>query len=105
MPCISIYAGSDLPADDLDEVRSLSPRGAASDRVHPTDRARGARVSAASHGWSSKRWSMGAPESTYLSSKFLKRIGFGVRRFAHYRIRALLYAGRPKRALATVTLR
>jgi hypothetical protein len=39
MPCISMYAGSDLPADDLDEVRSLSLRGAASDRVHPTDRA------------------------------------------------------------------
>ena len=27
--------------------------------------------------------------------KRIKRIGFGFRRFAHYRIRVLLYAGRP----------
>jgi hypothetical protein len=25
----------------------------------------------------------------------IKRIGFGFRRFAHYRLRVLLYAGRP----------
>jgi hypothetical protein len=56
-------------------------------------------------GWHRLPVSNGPKEATYLSSKFLKRIGFGVRRFAHYRIRALLYAGRPKRALATVTLR
>jgi hypothetical protein len=39
--------------------------------------------------------SNGPKEATYLSSKFPKRIGFGVRSFAHYRIRAMLYAGRP----------
>ena len=27
--------------------------------------------------------------------KRVKRVAFGFRRFAHYRIRALLYAGRP----------
>ncbi len=38
--------------------------------------------------------------------KRVKRIGFGFRRFAHYRIRVLLYAGRPNWALlATVTPR
>jgi transposase len=30
-----------------------------------------------------------------LVGKRIKRIGFGFRRFAHYRIRVLLYAGRP----------
>lgn len=36
--------------------------------------------------------------------KRIKRIGFGFRRFAHYRIRVLLYAGRPNwDLLATVT--
>jgi transposase len=35
--------------------------------------------------------------------KRIKRIGFGFRRFAHYRIRVLLYAGRPNwDLLATV---
>jgi transposase len=38
--------------------------------------------------------------------KRIKRIGFGFRRFAHYRIRVLLYAGRPNwDLLATVTPR
>ncbi len=38
--------------------------------------------------------------------KRVKRIGFGFRRFHHYRIRALLYAGRPDRnLLATLTPR
>jgi hypothetical protein len=27
--------------------------------------------------------------------KLIKRVGFGFRRFAHYRLRVLLYAGRP----------
>jgi hypothetical protein len=226
MPCISMHAGSDLPADDLDEVRSLSPRGAASDRVDPTDRAHeghgsrprhmveqalvdgstgvgcrtrrsatavarttgctglaassprrrngstnaarshrpvcsllaihAAKAAPARHArkagrpicdiadshlaeyagyfgcdlkddsfppevrslWRSIwRWldqtsggtdcpfRTGPKEAAYLSAKFLKRIGFRFRRLAHYRIRALLYAGRPERALATVTPR
>ena len=34
----------------------------------------------------------------------IKRIGFGFRRLAHYRIRGLLYAGHPNRdPLATIT--
>ncbi len=38
--------------------------------------------------------------------KRVKRAAFGFRRFAHYRIRALLYAGRPSWALlATITPR
>ena len=38
--------------------------------------------------------------------KRVKRIAFGFRRFANYRIRSLLYAGRPNWALlATVTPR
>jgi len=36
--------------------------------------------------------------------KRIKRVGFGFRRFAHYRIRVLLYAGKPNwDLLATVT--
>ena len=36
--------------------------------------------------------------------KRIKRIGFGFRRFAHYRLRVLLYAGRPNwDRLATIT--
>jgi len=38
--------------------------------------------------------------------KRIKRIGFGFRRFSHYRIRILLYAGKPNwDLLATVTPR
>jgi transposase len=38
--------------------------------------------------------------------KRIKRIGFGFRRFHHYRLRVLLYAGRPNwDRLATVTPR
>ena len=36
--------------------------------------------------------------------KRIKRIGFGFRRFAHYRTRGLLYAGKPNWVLlATIT--
>ena len=45
----------------------------------------------------------GASEATNNLIKRIKRIGFGFRRFAHYRIRILLYAGRPNcELLATV---
>jgi hypothetical protein len=38
--------------------------------------------------------------------KRVKRVAFGFRRFAHYRIRALLYAGKPNwDLLATITPR
>ncbi len=38
--------------------------------------------------------------------KRVKRVAFGFRRFAHYRIRALLYAGKPDwDLLATITPR
>ncbi|MGI8792661.1 MAG: hypothetical protein ACR2H3_05720 [Acidimicrobiales bacterium] len=32
-----------------------------------------------------------------------KRVGFGFRRFAHYRLRVLLYAGRPNWDLLNTT--
>ena len=38
--------------------------------------------------------------------KRIKRVGFGFRKFAYYRVRALLYAGKPNWALlATITPR
>jgi len=38
--------------------------------------------------------------------KRIKRIGFGLRRFRHYRVRALLYAGKPNwDLLANITPR
>ena len=53
--------------------------------------------------WHRARVSNGHTEAI---SNFVKRVAFGFRRFAHYRIRALLYAGRPNGdLLATVTPR
>ena len=39
--------------------------------------------------------SNGPTEAANNLIKRIKRIGFGFRRFAHYRLRVLLYAGRP----------
>jgi transposase len=50
--------------------------------------------------------SNGPTEATNNLIKRIKRIGFGFRRFAHYQIRVLLYAGRPNwDLLATLTPR
>ena len=50
--------------------------------------------------------SNGPTEAVNNLIKRIKRIGFGFRRFAHYRIRVLLYAGRPNwELLPTVTPR
>jgi transposase len=46
----------------------------------------------------------GAAEATNNLIKRIKRIGFGFRRFAHYRIRLLLYAGRPNCELLATSL-
>ena len=69
-------------------------------------------------GWTLRRWhdqivtwhrariSNGPTEAVNNLIKRIKRIGFGFRRFAHYRIRVLLYAGRPDWSrLSTVTPR
>lgn len=45
--------------------------------------------------WHRARVSNGPTEAANNLIKRIKRIGFGFRRFAHYRIRVLLYAGRP----------
>ena len=46
------------------------------------------------------------PQLLTIHLKRIKRIGFGFRRFAHYRIRVLLYAGKPNwDLLATITPR
>lgn len=45
--------------------------------------------------WHDARVSNGPTEAINNLIKRIKRIGFGFRRFAHYRIRVLLYAGRP----------
>jgi transposase len=45
--------------------------------------------------WHQARVSNGPTEAANNLIKRIKRIGFGFRRFAHYRIRVLLYAGRP----------
>lgn len=46
--------------------------------------------------WPSATTSSGSPRRTEQPDvKRIKRIGFGLRRFRHYRVRALLYAGRP----------
>jgi transposase len=45
--------------------------------------------------WHQARVTNGPTEATNNLIKRIKRIGFGFRRFAHYRIRVLLYAGRP----------
>ncbi len=56
--------------------------------------------------WHHARVSNGPTEAINNLIKRVKRAAFGFRRFAHYRIRALLYAGRPNWALlATVTPR
>ena len=50
--------------------------------------------------------SNGPTEAANNLIKRVKRVAFGFRRFAHYRIRALLYAGRPSwDLLAAVTPR
>jgi hypothetical protein len=38
---------------------------------------------------------LGRCSTSIVDVKRIKRIGFGFLRFAHYRIRVLLYAGRP----------
>jgi transposase len=45
--------------------------------------------------WHRSRVSNGPTEATNNLIKRIKRVGFGFRRFAHYRLRVLLYAGRP----------
>jgi transposase len=56
--------------------------------------------------WHRARVSNGPTEAINNLIKRVKRVAFGFRRFAHYRIRALLYAGRPNwDLLATVTPR
>jgi transposase len=56
--------------------------------------------------WHRARVSNGPTEAINNLIKRIKPVGFGFRRFAHYRIRVLLYAGRPNwDLLATVTPR
>lgn len=56
--------------------------------------------------WHHARSSNGPTEAINNLIKRVKRVAFGFRRFAHYRIRALLYAGHPNwDLLATVTPR
>ena len=56
--------------------------------------------------WHAARVSNGPTEAANNLTKRIKRIGFGFRRFAHYRLRVLLYAGKPNwDRLATVTPR
>ena len=56
--------------------------------------------------WHHARVTNGPTEAINNLIKRVKRVAFGFRRFAHYRIRALLYAGRPNwDLLATVTPR
>lgn len=56
--------------------------------------------------WHHAHVSNGPTEAANNLIKRVKRVAFGFRRFAHYRIRALLYAGKPNWALlATVTPR
>lgn len=45
--------------------------------------------------WHQARVSNGPTEATNNLIKRIKRVGFGFRRFTHYRLRVLLYAGRP----------
>lgn len=54
--------------------------------------------------WHQARVSNGPTEATNNLIKRIKRIGFGFRRFTHYRLRVLLYAGQPNwDLLATIT--
>jgi transposase len=56
--------------------------------------------------WHRARVSNRTTEVTNNLIKRVKRVAFGFRRFAHYRIRALLYTGKPDwDLLATVTPR
>jgi transposase len=56
--------------------------------------------------WHQAPVSNGPTEAVNNLIKRIKRIGFGFRRFAHYRIRVLLYAGKPNwDLLPTVTPR
>jgi transposase len=56
--------------------------------------------------WHEAIVSNGPTEAVNNLIKRIKRIGFGFRRFAHYRIRVLLYAGKPNwELLATLTPR
>lgn len=45
--------------------------------------------------WHQAQVSNGPTEATNNLIKVIKRIGFGFRRFRNYRLRVLLYAGRP----------
>ena len=49
--------------------------------------------------WHTARVTNGPTEAMNNLVKRIKRVGFGLRRFQHYRIRTLLYAGRPNWAL------
>jgi transposase len=56
--------------------------------------------------WHQALVSNGPTEAVNNLIKRIKRIGFGFRRFTHYRIRVLLYAGKPNwHLLPTVTPR
>jgi transposase len=56
--------------------------------------------------WHQALVSNGPTEAVNNLIKRIMRIGFGFRQFAHYRIRVLLYAGKPNwDLLATVTPR
>jgi transposase len=56
--------------------------------------------------WHQAHMSNGPTEAANNLIKRVKRVAFGFRRFAHYRIRALLYAGKPNwDLLATITPR
>lgn len=56
--------------------------------------------------WHQARVSNGPTEATNNLIKRIKRVGFGFRRFTHYRIRVLLYCGAPNwDLLATITPR
>jgi transposase len=56
--------------------------------------------------WHEAHLSNGPTEAINNLTKRIKRVAFGFRRFRHFRVRALLYAGRPNWALlATITPR
>src|SRR5207249_2399001 len=56
--------------------------------------------------WHTAQVSNAPTESMNNLQKRVKRVAFGFRKFAHYRIRVLLYAGRPNwDLLATITPR
>ncbi|MCB0920937.1 MAG: transposase [Acidimicrobiaceae bacterium] len=56
--------------------------------------------------WHTARVSNGPTEALNNLIKRIKRVAFGMRRFRHYRVRCLLYAGRPNwELLDTITPR